>query len=422
MIDILDKKDCCGCAACVQKCPKHCISMVEDSEGFLYPSVNTEQCIECGICEKVCPMRNISEKRLPLKSYAAYTSDDRIRYRSSSGGIFYEIAKNIIADGGVVFGAKFDEKWQVIMAYTECEDGIFDFMGSKYVQANVCATFHEAESFLKANRKVLYTGTPCQIAGLKKYLRKDYTNLITVDVSCHGVPSPKVWRMYLDEICSDVRNILDVQFRNKLRGWNKFGFQLSYEKDSNRYCIRSVHWDNEFMLALLYDLILRPSCYECKAKHGRSNSDLTIADFWGIENVLADMNDDKGISLVLANTLRGEELLQKLPISKHEVSYESAISYNNGLNGFCNMHPKRTVFFQKLDETKDVKGLIEKTLSSNIFQYLKGIIKKYLKQLGSGGASEYKTFLPIIDEINFRGKNTGWRKYEIVFYFKADSL
>ena len=422
MIDILDKKDCCGCVACVQKCPKHCIGMVEDSEGFLYPSVNKEQCIECGICEKVCPMRNISEKRLPLKSYAAYTSDDDIRYRSSSGGIFYEIAKNIIADGGVVFGAKFDEKWQVIMAYTECEDGIFDFMGSKYVQANVCATFHEAESFLKANRKVLCTGTPCQIAGLKKYLRKDYTNLITVDVSCHGVPSPKVWRMYLDEVCSDVRNILDVQFRNKLRGWNKFGFQLSYEKDSNRYCIRYVHWDNEFMLALLYDLILRPSCYECKAKHGRSNSDLTIADFWGIENVLADMNDDKGISLVLVNTLRGEELLQKLPISKHEVSYESAISYNNGLNGCCNMHPKRTVFFQKLDETKDVKGLIEKTLSSNIFQYLKRIIKKYLKQLGSGGASGCKTFLPIIDEINFRGKNTGWRKYEIVFYFKTDSL
>ena len=199
MIEIKEKAFCCGCNACVQRCPKQCISMHEDEEGFLYPRVDKTICIECGLCEKVCPVINQNEPRKPLKVYAAYNKDEKIRRESSSGGVFTAIAEQVIDEGGIVFGACFDENWEVKHDYTETKEGLKAFRGSKYVQSRIKDNYQKAEHYLKEGRKVLFSGTPCQIAGLKKYLCKEYENLLTVDFICHGVPSPKVWRMYLNE-------------------------------------------------------------------------------------------------------------------------------------------------------------------------------------------------------------------------------
>lgn len=321
MIEIKNKKDCCGCAACVQICPKVCIRLVEDAEGFLYPHVDRNSCIDCGLCEKVCPIINVGGPREPLRCYAAKNKDERIRMESSSGGIFTLLAENIIDDGGVVFGARFDDKWEVVHDYTETKAGLAAFRGSKYVQSRIGNTFRQAESFLKEGRKVLFSGTPCQIKGLKLYLRKDYDNLLTVDFICHGVPSPGVWRQYLDETFrkpdrragrgkntvlsspKDISVITGISFRDKKLGWKKFSFVVrgksAGQADKNSVLLSDIHQNNVYMKAFLSDLILRPSCYGCRAKGGRSGSDITIADFWGIQNIMPDFDDDKGVSLVL---------------------------------------------------------------------------------------------------------------------------
>ena len=194
MIEIRNKRDCCGCNACVQKCPQQCIGQSEDAEGFIYPQVDKARCVGCGLCEKVCPVINQNPKSKPLKVMAGRNGNEEIRMVSSSGGAFTLLAGEIIGRGGVVFGARFDENWNVVHSYTECTDGLAAFRGSKYVQSRIGETFSQAEKFLKQGREVLFTGTPCQIAGLRRFLGKEYDNLLAMDIVCHGVPSPGVWK------------------------------------------------------------------------------------------------------------------------------------------------------------------------------------------------------------------------------------
>lgn len=309
MIDILNKKDCCGCSACVQKCPKQCISLKEDNEGFLYPQVNQQECISCGICKKVCPIINPNEKRTPLQIYAAINKNEEIRRQSSSGGIFTLLSEEILKEGGVVFGARFDENWEVKHDYTENVKGLVNFRGSKYVQSRIEDNYKKVETFLKQGRKVLFSGTPCQIAGLKRFLSKEYDNLLTVDFICHGVPSPKVWRLYLYETYRKIikrggkhtassilsnsegkSQIEDICFRNKDLGWKRYSFFLKLKLTDikgkrNTAELFEPYSENIFMKGFLSDLYLRPSCYQCTARSGKSGSDITIADF-GIFNKL----------------------------------------------------------------------------------------------------------------------------------------
>lgn len=358
MIEIKDKKDCCGCHACVSICAKHCITMQADEEGFLYPIVDKDVCTDCGLCEKVCPVINQSEPRKPLKVYAAKNKDEEIRRQSSSGGIFTLLAEKVINEGGVVFGARFDEDWNVIHAWTDTIEGIAAFRGSKYVQSMIGDTYREAREFLKQGRKVLFSGTPCQIAGLKKYLRKEYDNLLTVDVVCHGVPSPLVWRRYLDETREQLRAqrgvgknsvsssidelpvITGISFRDKTHGWKKFGFRLRYAASKAAQNTVSAplykeekDWlesftENVFMRGFLANLYLRPSCYACAARSGKSGSDISLADYWGVKAYHPGFADDKGISLLLINTLEGERIYAKTNKEDIATQYEYGLGTN----------------------------------------------------------------------------------------------
>lgn len=338
MICIRDKKLCCGCGACVQRCPKSCISMREDNEGFLYPEVNKEICIDCGLCEKVCPVINQSEERKPMAVYAAKHKDERIRLASSSGGVFTAIAESVIDEGGVVFGARFDKDWSVIHGYTETKEGLAAFRGSKYVQSRIGESYKDTEAFLKTGRKVLFSGTPCQIAGLKRFLRKEYDNLLTVDFICHGVPSPGVWREYLKEEtarqCGGKNSVLshlkdklgdvrieNISFRDKRLGWKKFSFSLTLSTTNGSGAKNTVFLSesldkNIFLRGFLADLYLRPSCHACLAKKFKSGSDVTIGDFWGVQNVMPEIDDDKGVSVLFILKDQNNVIFKNLLLSK----------------------------------------------------------------------------------------------------------
>lgn len=381
MIDITEQRNCCGCEACVQACPKHCISFDEDAEGFRYPKVDTSFCVECGACEKVCPMLTPYENRKPQQVLAAINSDEKVREESSSGGIFTMLAENIIREGGVVFGVRFDEQWQAVFDYVETTECLAAFRGSKYLQARVGNAFKEAKEYLKDGRKVLFSGTPCQIAALRHFLHRDYENLLCVDFICHGVPSPKVWRLYLNEVTENaVRAISDVQFRNKKQGWKRFNFDLTYNSEGHHYNISSCHRENHYMRIFLDNVILRPSCYDCKAKEGRSGSDLTIADFWGINKLLPEKDDDRGTSLVMVNTKKGEDYFQQCKAVTWEVQYDDVAKYNPGLRN-SPMHPKRNQFFEKLDTTESVASLIDDTLRTPLLLRIKRFPKRLLRKL-----------------------------------------
>lgn len=235
MIKIKNKRDCCGCEACVQACPKHCIDFVSDSQGFGYPRVNENMCVNCGVCNKVCPILNVDEYSLPktTPAYATYNKSDEQRKTSSSGGIFTLLASNVIGKEGVVFGATFDNDWNVVHNYADKVELIEPLKRSKYVQSRIGESYKQVKAFLAKGKQVMFVGTPCQIAGLKHYLRKDYDNLLTVDVVCHGVPSPMIWQKYLMEkkveIASKhhVASLKDVEFtsvsfRDKVKSWRRF--------------------------------------------------------------------------------------------------------------------------------------------------------------------------------------------------------
>lgn len=313
MINIKNKQDCCGCSACAQRCPKQCITMAEDEEGFLYPKIDISKCIDCHLCEKVCPVINQDEPRTPLNVYAAKNQNDQIRLDSSSGGIFTILAEQVINAGGVVFGACWDEEWNVKHDYAECLDNLSKFRSSKYLQSIIGDNYLKAEQFLKSGRTVLFTGTPCQIAGLKHFLRKDYDNLLAVEVICHSVPSSGIWQRYLEERLQTLRwsksDIKHISFRNKKTGWKGYSFII---ENKNGNAFSELGSKNAFMRGFLADLYTRPSCQACSAKQLKSGSDITLGDFWGIDSLMPEIDDDKGVSAIIINTEKGRKALHSV--------------------------------------------------------------------------------------------------------------
>ena len=338
-----NREQCCGCEACAQKCPQQCISLKGDKEGFLYPSINQKKCIECGLCVSVCPFHNSFAPKNPQNAFAAINRNENIRRDSSSGGVFSALANSVLVDGGVVFGAMFDENWNVVHGFIEKNDELSKLRGSKYVQSRIGKCYEVAERFLKDNRRVLFSGTPCQIAALKKFLGKDYDKLITVDFICHGVPSPKLWRWYFD-LVKKRGSIVSINFRNKDNGWKRYNFAVDYVQ--NNVSIRAFHREDPYMIAFLDDMSLRPSCNNCQAKAGRSQSDITLADFWNVDKVVDGIDDDKGVSLLLGNTANGVMLLESVQdLECHEVDFANAIQFNKAWEESYPMSPNRVRFF-----------------------------------------------------------------------------
>lgn len=410
MIHIQDKKNCCGCSACVQRCPKQCIRLDEDTEGFLYPKVDDDACIKCGLCEKVCPILNQVDK-LPVQEVLAVKNlNEEERMNSSSGGVFLPLAREVINKGGVVFGAVYDKSWEVHHVYAEKIEDVNPMMGSKYLQSKIENTYNEAERFLKQGREVMYVGSPCQIAGLRTFLRnKEYPNLLAVDFLCHGVPSPGVWRRYLAETyggygakehgrlqatvgkntvllssLNATSPIGDIKFRDKTEsGWKKFRFvvrQTSASKaDQNSVLSSDIHYDNPFMRGFLYDIYLRPSCYECKCKNGVNHSDLTIGDYWAARVTDQDFDDDKGVGVVLVNTSKGKEYFNMLNMTVRKSTLDNAHLCNGGFNEHTQAHPKRVLFFDLISQGKTIKDAVDICLKISLPSRIKNKMKRLIK-------------------------------------------
>ena len=332
--------------------------MHEDEQGFLYPVVDVNACINCHLCEKICPVIHQQTATTPIKVFAAKNKDAHICNNSSSGGVFYILAKYIIENNGVVFGAKYDENCEVRHDYTDTIEGISEFQTSKYLQSIIGNSFILAEKFLKEGKKVLFSGTPCQIAGLLNFLKKDYSSqLLTVDIVCHGVPSPLIFRDYLTSLkhsflktydgkshhdINDV-SIDQISFRDKKFGWEKYGFSVRYSikdisSDNNSTSLskdntNSIYFfelssNNIYMRGFLHDLYLRPSCYNCPTKCGKSHSDITIGDFWGVQNEYPELYTQGLYSLVFANSNFGLSILKQPSLQSAEVSFDNAQKWN----------------------------------------------------------------------------------------------
>ena len=338
---------CTGCGACASKCPTGAIEMVRNNEGFKHPIINKNICTNCNLCTKICPVLNEESIIKNIKAYACYNNDEKDRENSSSGGLFILFAREVIIQGGVVFGACFDKNFNVVHEYAENEEDLKKFMTSKYVQSDLKDCYNKAKKFLDDDRFVYFSGTPCQIEGLLHFLGKKYNNLITQDIICHGVPSPKVWEKYLEyRIKSDKSNPLNINFRNKDHGWNSFELCINYENG----LYRASHNDDLFMKSFLRDTALRNSCYNCSFKTLYRNSDITLGDFWGIERLDLCNDYDKGVSAVIINSKNGESLLKRIndKISIKEVTVDSIINYNSAMIKSSTKDIGRKLFFKNM--------------------------------------------------------------------------
>lgn len=309
-IIINDKERCCGCTACYSACPQNAIGMFEDEEGFQYPKVDKNKCIDCGLCIQRCPLHTGNHAPETQYFYAVKHRQETVRAASSSGGVFSALAENIIGRSGIVYGAAYDADFNVCHIRT-CGDDWKKLRSSKYVQSNMGDTFSHVKEDLKEGNDVLFTGTPCQIAGLKKYLSGvDTTKLLTVDLICHGVPSPGVWQDYLKTLKKkSTQEIGKINFRNKEGcGWHRSTLRI--ESPTGEVIVEQSHKEGFFSQLFFNHLIIRPSCFSCQYANINRVGDITIGDYWGVENAHPELDDNKGLSLVMANTPKGRNALE----------------------------------------------------------------------------------------------------------------
>jgi len=348
----IDRRDCTGCSACFNACPKDAIRMIEDGEGFFYPEIDPDKCIKCGLCNKVCPIispRGDLNQISDIEVYAAKNKSVDILNNSSSGGIFWAIATGIIGKGGIVFGAGFDENMKVIHKEASNYADLKGLTGSKYVQSEIGSVYKTVKTYLENNKKVFFTGTPCQVAGLYGFLQKDYENLLTGDLVCHGVPSPKVWRLYLKFLENTYGSqICDVSFRDKVTGW-KFYSLTSRFRNSCKYS-KSLKED-PFLIGFLRNIYLRPSCHACPFACLPRIGDITMADFWGIGNHRPELDDNTGTSLILINSQKGKSEFADFSknLNVYPCTLEEALSSNRSLKEPVRPYARRKHFFNELD-------------------------------------------------------------------------
>lgn len=375
-MSIVKTKSCTGCTACMNICPQKCISMEMDGEGFYYPHVDAETCIDCNLCNKVCTKDNIKQIGHPISVIGCRMTGDSELLSSSSGGMFGLLATAFIENGGGVFAACFDKNNMVCHDEISSIEQIDYFRRSKYSQSNLGNVFKRIKDQLRAGKNILFIGTPCQVAGLLAFLRKPFGNLVCIDFVCHGVPSPGVWKEYLKTLGSDISNI---NFRDKETGWPNYSF--SYIKEGVKHC--QIVSQNPYMRGFLHDLYLRPSCYECKYKGFSSGADLTLSDFWGVWKNYPKWNDQKGAGVIAINSAKGKCLLDNIDkkYEKTDLTIQQAyIDYNNSAYHCALPNSKREIFFSRFKKEPLVPLIIELSKDSVLVRF-KNLLSKVKHKL-----------------------------------------
>lgn len=371
-----NRADCTGCYSCYNACPVQAICMREDKEGFRYPQIDGGSCIGCGACERVCPVLNppqVTEGGEP-ETYAAINDQEGVRKNSSSGGVFNALARRVLQEGGIVFGAGFDENWEVSHQSAENEVELAALQVSKYLQSRAENVYQQVRKELFAGRKVLFSGTPCQCAALRKFLRKDDENLLLVDFICHGVPSPAIWREYLAG-CTCGEEIQGISFRNKNLSWERYLLAIFF-KNANKYLAEDLKTDL-YLQGFLQNLYLRPSCHECHFCRKNRPTDITLADFWGVDEELPEAYDGKGTSLVFIHSKLGEEAFANINVRKWPIEFAKAVKYNPSMLKPSVPSTKREAFFNDyMDDNRDFLELLAKYVRPSFKSKIKNVLRR----------------------------------------------
>ena len=356
MINITDKSKCCGCCACVDVCAHKAITLKTDIEGFWYPEVDLDKCIDCGLCDKICPELNIKSIKkndydLPAKTVAAIHKKMSVRWDSTSGGAFSALADAMYEQGGYVSGAIYNDDFSVRNYISNNPEDLVRLRSSKYLQSKAEGLYTEIRTLLRNGEKVLACGTPCQMAALRSFLRKDYENLIIVDFICRGVNSPKVYRKYLDSLeRKHGGKVVYVKAKNKELGWRNLTRKVVFDNGAVYY---GVSMEDDFRRGYHTNVYCRPSCYTCQYKGFPRMSDITIADYWGIEKVDPNLDNNIGTSMILLNSKKGEDFFElvKDKLEYRETSFQSILPGNPALvSPLSPAKIDREQFFYDLDK------------------------------------------------------------------------
>lgn len=365
MHEVCDYNDCTGCMACYNVCPRDAIKMEADGEGFCHPVINPQSCVDCELCTKVCPVNHPVQKNQPLDAYSGWSNHEHTRLTSSSGGAFVEIAKFILARKGVVFGVALDKNTEARHIYVENEKELEKLQGSKYVQSIVGDSFASTKNFLLQGRVVLFSGTPCQIAGLRNYLRKNYDNLYTIDLVCHGVPSPRVFNDYKMYIQRKIKEpIHDVKFRCKKSSWIFFNLGVNPQIEKNgavSYSYTGEYYSDPYIRAFLRDNMLRRNCHHCEYASINRVGDFSIGDWWNYKSTsVGDRDfDSKGVSLILVNTPKARQLVQSIDMKLRLRTIEEAKRTNLPLRNPFPEPSARAKFWEDYNH-KTFEEMVEK--------------------------------------------------------------
>lgn len=380
MLKVKDK--CTGCGVCAVSCPTKSIQMLENKEGFRFPVIDKNTCIECYLCERKCPVLNEVVFSSNTNAYAVKNKCNDIRRESSSGGVFSVLAESILADGGTICAAKYNEEFLVTHGICDSVDMLFAYRGAKYAQSQSERYFPDIKRKLDYGENVMFVGTPCQVAALVSYLEKDYPKLYLVDMICHGVPSPEVWKKYLGERCYlDGNNlkINHVNLRSKATGWSRYGYSVEISYQSGE-CYSVCQSKDPFMRGFTSNLYLRKSCSQCGFKGIERCSDFTLGDYWGIWEQYPEFDDNKGVSVLLIHSEKGRKKWENIAhhFELKEVSVEEAVQYNPSVLKNSLPHPMRDKFFKRWEEENSIITLIE-TLLINMQTTKESLIKRIAK-------------------------------------------
>ena len=381
-----NRADCCGCAACANICPKNAITLTRDAEGFAYPKINSELCIKCGQCDATCLSLNFTEKildTLPLVFTATYSNDKILRH-SSSGGVFSALSEIILNNGGVVFGAVFDKNWCVHHAVAKNLDELENMRSSKYVQSQIGDVYRQVKDALNSS-EVLFSGTPCQCVGLKNFLGKDYDNLLTVEVICHGTPSPALWEYYVGEL-GYAHDIANINFRSKRNGWGD-GIYIDINFYDKGHTINKVPSDLYGRL-FLRNVSLRPACSSCKSRFPNGKADLSLGDAWGIKDFAPEMDDTRGVSIVFVHTAKGKDFFERANLKTKQIKFTEPLKKNKLFISPTAAPSRREAFFAELAKNPDWLLVMKKYYNDDKQEYrdetaekISSTYKKKLKEI-----------------------------------------